>query len=60
MNKQLDDQELEKVLSCISAEIQKLELAYGSDRPRLRLQILYNSRDKLLKQLKEIKEREEK
>lgn len=60
MNKQLDAQELEKVLSCISAEIQKLEFVYGSGRPRLRLQILCNSRDKLLKQLKEIKEREEK
>ena len=60
MNKQLDAQELEKVPSCVSAEIKKLELVYGSGRPRLRLQILYDSRDKLLKQLKEIKEIKEK
>lgn len=53
---QLNAQELEKVITCISAEIDKLNFHYGSAKPRLRQQILYSARDKLLKQQKLLKE----
>lgn len=56
MDTQLNAQELEKVLTCILAEIRKLDLYYGSSRPRQRQTILYSARDKLLRQQKQLKE----
>ena len=57
MDTQLNAQELEKVITCISIEISKLDLEYGSSKPRLRQMILYSARDKLLKQQKQLKEK---
>lgn len=53
---QLNAQELEKVITCISVEIDMLNFQYGTSKPRLRQQILYSARDKLLKQQKLLKE----
>lgn len=49
---QLNEQELEKVMTCISAEIMKLDLHYGTHKQTERQQILYSARDKLLIQQK--------
>lgn len=56
MDTQLNAQELEKVITCISAEITLLELNYGKGMSRLRQRILYSARDKLIKQQKQLKE----
>lgn len=53
---QLSAQELEKVMTCLSAEIMKLDLHYGTQKQTERQQILYSARDKLLIQQKTIKE----
>jgi len=55
MDTQLNAQELEKVLSCISIEIMKIDLNRDSSKPSLRQMILYSARDKLLKQQKTVK-----
>lgn len=52
LSNQLDSQELEKVMTCISAEIMKLDLHYGAQKKTGRQQILYSARDKLLQQQK--------
>lgn len=57
MDTQLNAQELEKVLSCISIEIMKIDLNCDSGKPSLRQMILYSARDKLLKQQKQLKEK---
>lgn len=49
---QLNAQELEKVMACLSAEIMKLDLRYGVQKQTGRQQILYSARDKLLIQQK--------
>lgn len=49
---QLNVQELEKVMTCLSAEIMKLDLHYGTQKQTERQQILYSARDKLLIQQK--------
>lgn len=52
VNCQLNAQELEKVMTCISTEIMKLDLHYGTQKQTERQQTLYSARDKLLIQQK--------
>ena len=54
MRNQLTLEELEKVLTCISSEIHKLDLYYGA-KAKKRQRLLYSARDKLLHQKEELK-----